>query len=157
MCGLQTKDVAKYQSRRKVIYTGEFVDTSIDLNHAFLLKWQLKNEMKLALKGDHDIHESQDGEESITDRDKIIEMMDAFNNHNPKTLIEKIKNEVAFTFLGCFLDIYQFSSEGVPGRAAELATFYVENFLEEIDKIADASGNAEKKTKKTNSKIRDKS
>jgi hypothetical protein len=51
MCGMSTKTLSTYASasRRKVIYSGEFVDSGIEPNYSFLQKWQDKNRDKVDL------------------------------------------------------------------------------------------------------------
>ncbi len=47
MCGMATKTLATYAlpSRRKVVYTGEYIDSSIEPNISFLEKWRDKNQV----------------------------------------------------------------------------------------------------------------
>jgi hypothetical protein len=39
ICGLKTKNLAVYESRGKLVYTGESIDDGIEPNRSFLKKW----------------------------------------------------------------------------------------------------------------------
>ena len=44
---MATASVSKYQGRGKVVYSGDYVDDSLELNRSFLQKWGTKNKEKL--------------------------------------------------------------------------------------------------------------